>query len=108
MHPRRRRGSVDSPATGSAPGWMVTYSDLVTLILVFFVLLYSFSSLDVQRFRAVMVALQGSWGILDSGMAVDPRQRLDFGSMPERIPLEDLAPLSPVQEMVEELESFIQ
>lgn len=38
---------------GGSPGWMTTYSDLVTLLLCFFVLLYSMSQLDIARFEAV-------------------------------------------------------
>ncbi|WP_062354937.1 flagellar motor protein MotS [Bacillus kwashiorkori] len=36
-----------------APRWMVTYSDLVTLVLVFFILLFSMSQIDMQKFRAI-------------------------------------------------------
>lgn len=49
---------------------MVTYSDMVTLLLTFFVLLFSFSELDVQRFRAIMSAFQASVGVLDGGLRV--------------------------------------
>lgn len=45
---------------------MVTYSDLMTLLLVFFVLIYSFSIVDVQKFKAFMASFQGV-GILDTG-----------------------------------------
>ncbi|BAM47038.1 flagellar motor protein MotS [Amphibacillus xylanus] len=38
---------------GGSAGWMTTYSDLVTLLLCFFVLLYSMSQLDIARFEAV-------------------------------------------------------
>lgn len=40
------------PETG-APKWMVTYSDMVTLILVFFILLFSMSQIDAVKFEAV-------------------------------------------------------
>ncbi|KUO52531.1 MAG: hypothetical protein APF76_05730 [Desulfitibacter sp. BRH_c19] len=49
-----------------APSWMVTYSDLVTLVLVFFVLLYSFSIIDVIKFEQFVASFQGS-GILHLG-----------------------------------------
>jgi chemotaxis protein MotB len=45
-----------------AAGWITTYADLVTLLLVFFVLLFSISSLDLQRFQAIAVELQKSFG----------------------------------------------
>ncbi|MDQ0160152.1 flagellar motor protein MotS [Alkalibacillus salilacus] len=37
----------------SAPLWMVTYSDMMTLILVFFILLFSMSQIDATKFNAV-------------------------------------------------------
>lgn len=40
-------------AKNGAPGWMVTYSDLVTLILVFFILLFSMSQIDIIKFKAI-------------------------------------------------------
>jgi chemotaxis protein MotB len=47
---------------------MTTWSDLVTLLLCFFVLLYSFSVLDVAKFRQFINSFQGQ-GILDGGVA---------------------------------------
>jgi len=46
-----RRRTSDSRK--GAPGWMVTYSDLVTLILVFFILLFSMSQIDMIKFKAI-------------------------------------------------------
>ena len=42
--------------------WIVTYADLMTLLLVFFVLLFSISSLDMVRFKASMASIQVSLG----------------------------------------------
>lgn len=43
---------------------------MVTLILTFFILLYSYSNIDVQKFRALMGALQGSLGVLPGGKSL--------------------------------------
>jgi chemotaxis protein MotB len=40
--PRRKRSDNEEENSGS-PAWMTTFGDLMTLLLVFFVLLYSFS-----------------------------------------------------------------
>lgn len=48
---RRRRRSPEPPK--GAPSWMVTFSDLVTLILVFFILLFSMSQIDLMKFQAI-------------------------------------------------------
>ena len=50
-----------------APGWMVTFADLMTLLLTFFVLLLSMSTLDNQRVKLALGSLRGSTGVLDGG-----------------------------------------
>lgn len=47
MTPRRRKKSDDDSAPGS--GWMVTFSDCMTLLLCFFVMLLTFSAFDENR-----------------------------------------------------------
>jgi chemotaxis protein MotB len=44
------------------PGWIVTYADLATNLLVFFVLLFSISSLDLQKFRQIVNSFKESFG----------------------------------------------
>lgn len=48
-------------------GWLATYSDTVTLLLTFFVLLYSMSSLDAQKFNQIASAMQSMF----TGKAAD-------------------------------------
>ncbi|KUO76108.1 MAG: hypothetical protein APF77_02140 [Clostridia bacterium BRH_c25] len=64
-----RKKSVDQPPAG-APAWMSTYGDMVTLLLCFFVLLFSFATLDVQKFEAIAQSMSGSLGVLDSGITL--------------------------------------
>lgn len=54
---------------GGAPGWMATFSDLMNLLLCFFVLLFSMSSVDAAKFEAVVASLQSSFSILPAGGA---------------------------------------
>lgn len=42
----------------SGDEWLQTYADTVTLLLTFFVLLYSFSSVDAQKFKQIATAFQ--------------------------------------------------
>jgi chemotaxis protein MotB len=46
-----------------APKWMTTFSDLMSLLLCFFVLLLSFSEMDVARFKEVAGSLKMAFGV---------------------------------------------
>jgi chemotaxis protein MotB len=49
---------------------MATYGDMVTLLLTFFVFLYSFSSIDVQKFQKMIFSFQGALGVLPGGKTI--------------------------------------
>lgn len=51
----RAKKKVESEEELGAPEWMVTFSDCMTLLLTFFVLLLSFSSFDNRIFRSLKV-----------------------------------------------------
>ena len=59
--PPKKERKEDAPA--GAPAWMVTYSDLVTLLLTFFVLLLSMASMDPVRFTEASSSLKDAFGI---------------------------------------------
>ena len=42
--------------------WLLTYADLITLLMIFFVVLYSMSKVDAQRFAAVAESLNKALG----------------------------------------------
>ena len=55
--------------SGGAPEWMTTYSDLVTLLLTFFILLFSLSAIDAAKFEAITASLRSSFSVINrSGM----------------------------------------
>lgn len=58
--------SEEAPQVG-APLWMATFSDLMNLLLCFFVLLFSMSTVDAQKFQEVAASLAASFSILPSG-----------------------------------------
>ncbi len=62
---------------------MLTYGDLVTLLMCFFVLLFAMSSTDAQKFEALMVSFQGSAGILPGGTSMS-ESKMQFEGMPEK------------------------
>ncbi len=50
-----------------APAWMNTFSDLMNLLLCFFVLLFSMSTVDTDKLEAVVASLQNAISILPTG-----------------------------------------
>jgi chemotaxis protein MotB len=48
-----------------APSWMTTYSDMVTLLLTFFVLLLSMAEMDKVKFEQAIGSLRGAFGIVE-------------------------------------------
>ena len=57
-----------------APLWMTSYGDMVTQILIFFVMLFTFSSIDAARFKELAISLQsafkGGVGVLEGGQSI--------------------------------------
>ena len=54
-------------APAGSPAWMATFSDLMNLLLCFFVLLFSMSSTDTAKFEEVIASIQSSFSIFSSG-----------------------------------------
>ena len=74
--PRPPRKPIAAP---TAPFWTTTYGDMMSLVLVFFVFLAAFSSLDITQFRTVQSSMkQGGQGVLkpEAGGAVVEMPRL--------------------------------
>lgn len=64
---KRRRREEETVASN----WLNTYSDMITLLLCFFVLLFAFSEVDAQKFRSIMSSFRGGTGVLNSGSSLD-------------------------------------
>lgn len=60
---------------------MTTYGDMVTQILIFFVLLFSLSSVDTKKFDMAMTSLQGSLGILTGGQTLQEGEFVEAGEV---------------------------
>ncbi len=52
----------DEPKAG-APEWLVTFGDMMTLLLCFFVLLLSFSTMEAERFKVVAGYIRQAFGV---------------------------------------------
>lgn len=51
------------PKQKNGSGWIVTFADLMSLLLTFFILLLSFSNMDLEKYQAMAVAMTSSFGV---------------------------------------------
>lgn len=68
QEPPRKKRKPSGPA--GAPAWMVTYSDLVTLLLTFFVLLLSMANMDPVKFNAASSSIKDAFGMATESASV--------------------------------------
>jgi chemotaxis protein MotB len=53
--------------SAGAPAWMATFADMMSLLLTFFVLLLSFATMDIVKFRDAMGSIQQALGFMPTG-----------------------------------------
>lgn len=97
---------------GRAPSWITTFSDLMSLLLTFFILLYSMSTVDAEKFKQMSISLQGVLSNLGHTSVVDPvidgegpsEDILDFDDIDNLLDVDDkiLAMYDMVSEYVSE------
>lgn len=96
----------DEPKKG-APAYMNTYGDMMTLLLTFFVLLFSMSTIDAAKFKAVIASFDGSVGILDGADTINESTNI-LGNGVSQFPVEknklDLEQAAKLDEALSELQ----
>lgn len=83
-----------------SPAWIVTFADLATLLLTFFILLLSFAEMDIEKYRAMansMTAALGGTPVLSEIPGGQPVSVIAIEPAPSAIPNE------PAREQVPEL-----
>ena len=55
--------SDDDDSGGGSPAWMATFADLMSLLMCFFVLLLSFSEMDVEKFKQIAGSMAFAFGV---------------------------------------------
>ncbi|AEG59480.1 flagellar motor protein MotB [Desulforamulus ruminis] len=103
---KRGRGEAEKE---NSERWLITYSDLITLLLIFFIVMYSLSKIDASKYQAIASSLAktmgGSSSVLDSGGAsVAPGvQEKELNQSTDKAELENMENIRrQIQEYVDE------
>jgi chemotaxis protein MotB len=73
----RDRKKPEEPQEEGAPAWMNTYGDMVTLVLTFFVLLFSFSTINAEKWEAIVNSFSGMRIVAISALDPNAAERTD-------------------------------
>ncbi|MDI6874918.1 MAG: flagellar motor protein MotB [Actinomycetota bacterium] len=95
---KRRRSAGQDEVTAT---WLQSYGDMITLILCFFVLLFSMSSIDAKKWQAVSESLQEALGgAPERGSGI---QEGDLPALEQKLQIEEAAELDleELQELME-------
>ncbi|MBZ4666231.1 OmpA family protein [Mahella sp.] len=100
----RKRGNDEG---NKSPSWLTTYGDMMSLLLIFFIFLFSFSNIDAQKFKAMVASLQASLGVLEGGrsMSSAPATGGDVGQDLEQRTNE---PQDEFEALYEDMQRYIQ
>lgn len=55
--------AAESSEDGGVPAWVMTFADLMTLLMCFFVLLLAFSEMDVAKFKQLSGSMKDAFGV---------------------------------------------
>lgn len=88
--------------------WLLTYADMITLLMAFFILMYSMSVLNLAKFKSVAVSIRsGMGGSLEGGshlLSAPKDQTSDGGQESTDVSLEDT---KSVEKVAHELQVYI-
>lgn len=89
---RTERRKPEQLQEEGAPAWMNTYGDMVTLLLTFFVLLFSFSTIDAKKWKAIVQSFSGKTEYDGPTATLDPDFDLDSVVFPSVTPEPSVSP----------------
>jgi chemotaxis protein MotB len=80
---RKRRDTAAAPKAEGAGGmrWLLTYSDMITLLLCFFIIMYALSSVQKYKYEALVQALRAAF----NGKQITVTKIQDHKRAPEKL-----------------------
>jgi len=82
MDERKKKKRVDE----GSPDWLLTYGDLTTLLLTFFVMMLTTATIEGKESQLILSAFQGSFGLLPGGRTLSKGELADMGNTFESLP----------------------
>lgn len=107
-----RRGSrLAKTSKTNRERWLLTYADLITLLMIFFVVLYALSSLNAKKFQAIALSLSRAMGGGESVMK-EPGTSLAQGISGSSLVMDnnvtkEVKEISDLERVRKELQNFI-
>ncbi|MGH3330185.1 MAG: flagellar motor protein MotB [Nocardioidaceae bacterium] len=89
MAASRRRRHEPEEAHGNHERWLITYADMITLLMVLFIVLFAVSQVDQKRFEALKEGLSAGFGETSSPFEGSQAVMPEPGTLP-------MAPVQPV------------
>ncbi len=69
-----------------APGWMVTWGDMTTLLLTFFIIMFNISEIQEKELQLILSQFRGSFGVQKGGKTLEKGLLASMGSTIESMP----------------------
>jgi chemotaxis protein MotB len=101
MAGRRRKGGHGGGEHENSERWLLTYADMITLLVAFFIMLYAMSVMNQQKFQQLAISIRSGFGgsmmsgtptVMQSGGGVDGRPSIVSDSW---MPMPKVAPSFP-------------
>lgn len=105
---RRRRGGSHDEGHANHERWLLTYADLITLLLALFVVLYSMSSINISQYNAMMESFGEVLGSTEPPPSDTPEGVSPVSEAPSSPPAEQPTSENAMDSIVEEINAFIE
>ncbi len=89
----------------NAERWLLTYSDMITLLLIFFIVLYTMSKIDVQKFRILSNSLNKALGA--GGMILDAPGPSLVNGLSQQEPIHTSTEAAKLEKLKQQLQEYI-
>ncbi len=74
MSDKKKKADDEGDDMPTCPAWMGTFADMMTLLMCFFILIMSFSTMELDKFKMAMGSLKGAFGVLGVQKKLAPNQ----------------------------------